>query len=166
MTTEMDILGATLMFDDGVYVSRLDSEITFTNPKKQACIVMPYPTGADLGLEVSMIVPQNYSSSPVLRLWGVIDGTPANTFGVAAQLLERNDSDTVDAAYEAEDTTSDNDWTGYADEDKYYIDITLTPSSALTAGRELMLRVYRDDSVDTTTWNFLLEHLLFRYTES
>lgn len=166
MTVSLDILNSTLMLDDGVYVSLLTSELTLTNVKRQTCIVMPAPAGADIGFEVAFVVPENYASAPVLRLQGVIDGTPANTFGVGAQLLERAASDAVDTAYEAEDTASNATWTGYADEDEYLIDITLTPSAALTPGREVLLRVYRDDSVDTTTWNFLLLHALFRYTQA
>lgn len=166
MAIAFDILGSSLMPDVGVYISRLDSELTLTNAKKQACLVMPYPNGADIGFEVSFIVPENYASSPVIRIQGVIDGTPANTFGVGIQLLERALSDAVDTAYEAEDTANNATWTGYADEDEYYIDVTLTPSAAFTAGKEVYLKIYRDDSVDTTTWNFLLTHLMFRYTPS
>ena len=166
MSTGFDILGNSLMMDDGVYPSRLDSEMTLTNVKKQSCIVMVYPTGADLGIEVSFIVPDNYASAPVLRLQGQIDGTPANTFGIGAQLLQRDISEAVDTAYEAEDVANNATWTGYADEDEYYLDITLTPSAAFVAGREVFLKIYRDDSVDSTTWNFLLTHLLFRYTEA
>ena len=166
MTIQFDVLGSTLMLDDGVYPSRLDVELTLTNVKRDACIVLPFHNGADLGLECAFIVPENYASSPVLRLMGIIDGTPANVFGVGAQLLERALSDSVDVAYEAEDLASNSTWTGYADEDEYSIDITLTPSAALTPGRKVYIRLYRDDSVDTQTINFLLTHLLFRYTQS
>lgn len=166
MTTGIDILNSSLMFDTGVYVSRLDAELSLGNAKKQACIVMPAPTGSDLGFEVLITIPQNYSSNPVLRLVGVIDGTPANVFGVGAQLLERVASATVDAAYETEDLANNSTWTGYADEEVYTIDITLTPSVGFTPGSQLLLKVYRDDSVDTQTIPFLLTQALFRYTEA
>jgi hypothetical protein len=167
MTIEISVLNHTLGFDDGVFVSRLGSELTLTNAKEQLCIVMPTPSGGgDLGFEVEFAIPLNYSSSPVLRLWGVIDGTPSGTFGVGAQLLERNISESVDAAYEAEDTASNATWTGYAAEEYYYIDITLTPGTAFTGGRRLLLRIYRDDNVDTDVFPFLLTDALFQYTES
>lgn len=166
MTVELNILNQLLMFDSGVYVSRLDRELSLTNAKKQACIVMPFPTGADLGFEVGFQVPQNYASSPVIRLWGVIDGSPANVLGVGAQLLERNASETVDAAYETEDIANNSTWTGYADEELYFIDITLTPSAAFTPGRMVFIKIFRDDNVDTQTINFLLIAALFRYTEA
>ena len=152
--------------DSGVYFSKLASELALTNAKQQYCWVLPAPTGADLGGEVSFIVPQNYASTPALVLVGIIDGTPANVFGIGAQLLERAASDTVDAAYEAEDITNNSTWTGYADEELYTISLTLTPSSAFTPGRPVLLKFYRDDSVDTQTIPFLMLDLLFSYSGS
>lgn len=151
--------------DVGVYLSKLTSQMTLTNVKNQMCWVFVYPTGADIGGELHFTVPDNYSSTPVLVLRGVIDGTPANTLGVAAQLLQRDVSETIDAAYEAEDTASNATWTGYADEEEYEITITLTPSAAFVAGRTVYIKVYRDDSVDNTTWDFLVTNIMFRYTE-
>ncbi len=165
MTVEIPILNHSVTPDDGVYFSRLDVELSMTNAKNQMCVFMPDPTGSDIGLEVNFRVPQNYSSTPVLVLRGVIDGTPASTFGVGAQLLPVDTSETIDAAYEAEDTASNATWTGYAAEEEYEISITLTPS-ALNAGETVYLYVYRDDSVDTSTWDYLLTGLFFSYTES
>ena len=165
MTTQsISILNQSTMLDVGVYPSRLDAELALTNAKIQTCILMPAPSGADIGFSTEIQVPENYASAPVIRLWGIIDGTPANVFGVGVQLLERAASDSVDTAYEAEDLANNSTWTGYADEDYYFIDITLTPSAALTPGRVLLLKVFRDDSVDTQTINFLLMDALFRYT--
>jgi hypothetical protein len=166
MTVRFDILNTTTMFDDGVYPSILDEEMTLTNAKEQACIVMAYPTGTDIGVHLAFEIPQNYSSAPAIILRGVIDGSPANTLGVAAQQLSRADSEAVDTAYETEDTASNGTWTGYADEDEYEISITLTPAAAYVAGDTVYLWVYRDDNVDTTTWNFLVTRVIFSYTES
>ena len=156
MTTKRIPIGGDVMFDTGIYPSRLDAELSLTNVKKQICIVMPAPTGSDIGFECSFRVPDDYASGPKFVFRGVIDGTPASVFGVGVQLLEVNVSATVDAAYEAEDLASNSTWTGYADEEEYELSVTLTPASALTIGRTLYLRVYRDDSVDTQTINFLL----------
>lgn len=165
-THEFSVLNANLMFDDGVYPSRLDSELTLTNDKDQVCIVMPYPTGADLGLSGKFEIPQNYAGTPVLVAKFVIDGTPANVLGVAAQQLSVDDSESVDQAYETEDTASNSTWTGYANEEHYEITITLTPASAYQVGDSVYFRFYRDDNVDTQTINMLLVDLLFRYSDT
>ena len=166
MTIQIPILNHTLSYDSGVYPSKLSSELTLTNGKTQICTVMPFPTGSDLGLEVAFTIPQNYSADPVLVIKGVLDGSPANVLAFAAQQLSRDDSEAVDTAYEAEDTASNSTWTGYADEDMYEETITLTPASAYQAGDTVFLKFYRDDSADTTTFNFLLTDLLFQYTEA
>jgi hypothetical protein len=165
-TIEFSILNHNLMFDTGVYPSRLDAEMTLTNDKDQACIVMPDPTGADLGLSGAFQIPQNYSSTPVMVARMVLTGTPANTIGVAAQQVSAAASESVDTAYEAEDTASNATWTGYADEDMYEITITLTPGAAYVAGDTVLFRFYRDDSVNTYTPKILLIDLLFRYTSA
>lgn len=166
MTVQIPIINHTLAPDTGVYISKLTSQMSLTNVKNQLCIVMPFPTGADLGFELSFVIPQNYSSSPVLVIKGVLDGTPANVLAFGAQQLSRADSESIDTAYEAEDAASNSTWTGYADEDEYEETITLTPDAAYVAGDEIYLKFYRDDSVDTTTFDFLLTHLLFQYTEA
>jgi hypothetical protein len=165
MTTQISVVG-NFSPDVGVYLSKLTAQMSLTNVKNQFCWVFVFPTGADLGGELSFIVPQNYASAPVLILDGVIDGTPANTLGVGAQLLQVAASATIDAAYEAEDTASNATWTGYADEEGYQIAITLTPSSAFVAGNKVFIKVYRDNSVDDTTWDFLVTDILFQYTEA
>jgi hypothetical protein len=149
-----------------VYFSQLDIEMSLTNTKLQSCLVMEYPTGSDIGFELAFTVPQDYSGSPVLVIKGVLDGTPANVLAFGAQQLSRDDSEAVDTAYEAEDTASNSTWTGYADEDMYEETITLTPAAAYVAGDTVYLSFYRDDSADTTTFNFLLTDLLFQYSDA
>lgn len=166
MTQEIDITGAFRGFDVGVYESVLSSELTLTNAKAQHCYVYPAPTGSDIGMSGNFKIPSNYASTPVLVIRGIIDGTPANVLGWAATFLELNTSETVDAAYEAEDAASNSDWTGYADEEEFELTIALTPASAFTPGRTLYIRDYRDDSVDSQTINFLVTYKGFRYTES
>ena len=75
--------------DTGVYPSILSSELTLTNAKQQVCLVMPAPTGTDIGAETMFVVPATYIGTPKLILRGIIDGTPANVFGIAAQLRVR-----------------------------------------------------------------------------
>lgn len=152
--------------DTGVYFSKLSAELSLTNAKQQRCLVMPAPSGSDIGAETVFEVPATYVGTPKLVLRGIIDGTPANVFGIGAQLLERTLSDSIDTAYEAEDTASNSTWTGYADEDEYELSITLTPASAFTALRQVYIRYYRDDSVDTQTINFLLTGLYFEFNDA
>ncbi len=166
MTTRISVINQTLALDSGVYCSKLNAELSLTNAKQQLCIVMPAPSGADLGLQMAFEIPQNYNGSPVLVIKGILDGTPANVMAFGATQISVADSETVDVAYEAEDTASNSTWTGYADEDMYEETITLTPASAYVAGDIVLLNFYRDDSVDTTTFNFLLLELLFQYAEA
>jgi hypothetical protein len=165
MTTQISILG-NFMPDVGVYLSKLTSQMSLANVKNQLCYVMVYPTGTDLGGELSFTVPQNYSADPVIILKGAIDGTAANTFGVGLQQLQVAAAATIDAAYEAEDLANNATWTGYADEEVYQISITPTPASAYVAGNTVFVKIFRDNSVDDTTWDFLLTDILFQYTEA
>lgn len=154
------------MFDTGVYMSKLNAELSLTNDKAQTCIVLPYPAGADLGISGQFDVPQNYAGTPVMVAKVVIDGTPANTLGIGAQQIAVDDSETVDVAYETEDLANKSSWTGYADEEQLEITITLTPASAYQPGDTVFYRFYRDDNVDTQTINVLLIDLLFRYSDA
>lgn len=166
-TFQMSIIGNFMPDASGdVYPSILDVELSLTNAKRILCYAMAYPTGSDVGGELIFTVPQNYAGSPVLVIRGILDGTPANVLAFGAQQLSRDDSESADAAYETEDTASNSTWTGYADEDHYEETITLTPASAYEAGDEVHLSVYRDDSADTTTFNFLLTDLLFQYSDT
>lgn len=166
MTTfQMPMLDHSLNFDTGVYPSTFDAEMTLTNHKYQQCIVMPYPTGSDIGIHGVFTIPQNYVGSPVVVIQMVLDGSPANTIGFGFQQLTVANSSTIDTAYEAEDTASNATWTGYADEEVYHLTITVTPTATFTAGNLVFWWLYRDDSVDTTTFNVLAANILFQYAD-
>jgi hypothetical protein len=137
-----------------------------SNAKNQLAIVMPFPTGADLGFELAFSVPANYSGSPVLVIRGILDGTPANAIAWGALELGVADSETIDAAYETEDLTENSTWTGYAIEEMYEQTLTLTPAAAYQPGDTIYLHFFRNDSSDTTTFDFVLTDLLFRYAEA
>lgn len=167
-TLQMPILGATLGLDASgdIFPSTLDTQMTLTNAKLQQCIVMEFPTGSDIGFELSFTVPQNYVGSPVLVIKGVLDGTPASVLAFGAQQLSREDSESVDTAYEAQDLAENSTWTGYADEDMYEETLALTPAAAYVVGDTIFLWFFRDDSQDTTTFDFLLTDLLFQYSDA
>lgn len=166
MTVEIPILNNTIAFDSEVYPSSLATEFSLTNAKNQIGIVMPYPTGSDLGLEGAFSIPSDYSSSPVLVIRAAIDGTPANTLAFGCQQISVDNSETIDVAYETEDLVNNSTWTGYADKDLIELTITLTPAAAYQPGDLVLFKFYRDDSVDTTTFNIVLLDLLFQYTEA
>lgn len=168
-TYQMSLFGRFQPDTSGdIYPSFLDVELALGNlsPGHIDCMVMEYPTGSDIGGELVFTVPQNYAGSPVLVIKGVIDGTPANVLAFGCQQIAVADSETVDVAYEAEDTASNSTWTGYADEDEYDETITITPAAAWNPGEKVFLYFYRDDGTDTTTWNFLLLDLLIQYSDT
>ena len=162
--TRMSVLGLFAP-DDGVSLSKLSSELTLTNPKEQFCYVMPFPVTGDIGGEFFFTIPENYNMSAALVIQGVLDGTPANTLAFGLQQLAVADSESVDVAYEAEDLASNAVWTGFANEDMYTEIITMTPASAYEPGDTVFVKFFRDDSVDDTTFNFLLTDLLFQYDD-
>lgn len=147
------------------YPSTLDQELTLTNSKKIPVLVMAFPTGSDIATELAFTVPQTYASTPQLVIRGAIDGTPANTLAFGVQILPVADTEAVDAAYEAEDLANIATWTGYSDEDLFQLIITLTPS-ALAAGDTVFTKIFRDDSVDNTTFNVLIFEFAFRYSDT
>lgn len=166
MTIQMPISLGMPDTSGDCYPSKISIELAMANAKDQDCMMMEYPTGSDIGLATKFTVPQNYAGSPVLVIKGIIDGSPANILAFGAKQLSRADSEGVDTAYEAQDLANNSDWTGYADEDMYEETITLTPASAYVAGDTVFFELFRDDSVDTTTFNFILTELLLQYTES
>lgn len=148
-----------------VYPSLLSIELSLTNSKKIPCMVMLAPTGSDIFCELAFKIPKNYVGTPKLVITGVIDGTPANVFGITTQQVSVDDSETADVAYETEDTASNSTWTGYADEDMYEISVPLTPASAYVPDDTVLLKYGRDDSVDTQTIAFLVTGLEFEYAD-
>lgn len=167
---DLPIIGSVRPDSSGkVFESLLEAQMSLgtatlgTTP----CIVMGFPTGADVGVYGKISIPQNYVGTPVLVIRGFIDGTPANTLGFGLQQTGGiADSEAGDIAYEAEDTASNGTWTGYADEDMYEETITITPTNAYAAGDEVFFFFYRDDSVDSQTIDFLLTGLFFRYSDT
>ena len=167
-TFDFPILGMSFMPDisGGVYPSRIASELIMSNPKDQGCVTMVFPTSGDTGFSVSFPVPQNYVGSPQLVIKGILEGTPANVLAFGAQQLSREDSEAIDIAYETEDLAENSTWTGYADEDQYEEIITLTPAAAYVVGDTIYLWFFRDDDQDTTTMQFHLTDLIFRYSDT
>ncbi len=166
-THRVPILGAGTSPDTSglIFPAPIDSQLTMANAKKQLCYVMSAPAGADIGILGAFQIPQNYVGTPKIIARGVIDGTPANVFAVGFQKNALADSEAVDAAYGAEQLANNSTWTGYADEDMYEIEIALTAGD-YAVGDTVLFFFFRDDNVDTTSWNFLLTSLEFEYTDA
>jgi len=162
----LPMLDETLQFDIGVYPSKLSSEMALTNVKPQACIVLPYPTGSDIGISGLFKLPANYVGTPIVLVELVLDGTPANVLAFGFQQIQIDEETTVDVAYETEDLVNKSSWTGYADEEKCVLSITVTPTLTYSPGKWIMWHLYRDDSVDTTTFNVLLMKVFFQYSDA
>jgi len=167
-THQIPMLGENLNYDNSgdVFPSILDIELSLTNAKLQSCIVMQFPTGTDPAIEGKFVVPQNYAGTPVAVIKCILDGTPANILAFGLQQVSVDDSETVDVAYEAEDLVSNSTWTGYAVEEQIELTITITPAAAYLPSDEVYWRLFRDDSVDTTSYNILLTSLMFQYSDT
>lgn len=138
-------------------------------PGAHLVLNMPDPNGGgDHGGAGVFTLPADYVGSPVLRIRGIIDGTPANNlaFGFAAKKLA--DSEAYDAALGTEDVANNGTWTGYADEDVYEETITLTNfASGLAANDEVDFHFYIDDSQGTPyTGAFLLTSVHLEYSDA
>lgn len=148
-----------------VYPSTMNAEMALTNVKYIPVMVMAYPTSGDVGTAFVFRIPENYVGTPALKIYGILDGTPANVLAFGASHIAVADTETTDVAYDTDDLVNISSWTGYSDEDLIVLTISLTPASAYVVGDVIFLRVYRDDSVDTTTFNFLLLGVDFQYSD-
>jgi hypothetical protein len=164
-TFQMPILNNSVNYDAGVYPSTMASEMSLTNSKPTQVVVMPFPAGADIGLSGVFTLPQNYVGTPKFIIQYIIDGTPANNLSFGAQQICVAPAATTDVAYEAEDLVTA-DQTGLADEEYGTTSITITPTASYTPGQPVFWYLYRDDSVDSTTFNILLIDLLFQYADA
>lgn len=131
------------------------------------CIVMPDPAGGgDHGFYGRFMIPKNYSSTPVLVVTFVINGTAANTVGLGVRMLGTADNESVDTALSTADLNgSGKSLSGYTDEDSVEDTITLsTPTLAVDDVVDFYL--FNDDSVTTFTGDVCVTGVYFQYTEA
>ena len=161
MASRVSILGGSTPYG-GAYFAPLSAAMAAQGTARdQSCLVLPNPT-ADLGCEGQFMVPDDYSSSPVLRIVGILDGAVTGTVAFGAQALTLADNEGADAAYAAADLASAT-VTGHTIEDLYHETITLsTPTFA--AGDLVLFDFFRDDSADSYAQQFLVLGLYFEYT--
>lgn len=168
-THEIPILGVFHAPDASgdVFFQTLEAALTLGTATlgNLGCYTMSAPTGADTGIYGNLVIPQNYAGTPVLVIRGYL-GQAANTLAFGFQQKGLSASDSLDQAFEAEDTASNATWTGFAAEDLYEETITITPGSAYSVGDVVNWFFYRDDSVDTQTGEFHIASLAFRYSDT
>ncbi|MEE9586114.1 MAG: hypothetical protein V3W09_04360 [Nitrososphaerales archaeon] len=168
-THEIPILGAMTAPDSSgdIFFEPLETAMTLGTATFGSLLglTMLAPTGSDIGIYGKFNIPQNYVGTPVLVIRGAI-AQAASVLAFGLQQIGRDDSEAIDTAFEAEDTASNSDWTGYAAEDIYEETITITPAAAYVAGDEVFFFFYRDDSADTQTGEFHLTGLFLRYNDA
>lgn len=148
-----------------IFPSPLDVLLTMANAKDDIGFSWAFPTGSDIVASFDFRIPSDFVGTPVLLIEYVIDGTPAAILAFGMQQVAVDVSETVDVAYETEDLANNSDWTGFADEDLNEETITITPSVAYTSGQKVFATVFRDDSVDTSTFDIILTGLWFQYSD-
>ena len=166
-TQDLPILGASLTLDALVFPDKVKNQLSLANaPGEESCIVLPAAAAiaADTGIRGKFTVPQNYSSTPVLVIRGILDGAPTTlVIAFGAQRLPLADDEAYDAALGTQDIASASS-VGQVDEDVYEETITLTNAGTFVIGDDVPYFFYIDDSAHTYTGQFLLTGLFFRYT--
>jgi hypothetical protein len=165
-TFELPILNHSVQLDFSgeVYFYMLNDILTMAQPKYQLGIVFEDPT-TNVSLFCSFVVPQNYDSSPVLVIRGIVrETTPAGNLGFGVTMLPVADNEGVDQAYATEDTV-EKAIGSYTDEDMLVTEISLsTPTFAV--GDTVFTDFFRDESGDTATdCIFILTDLSFKYSD-
>lgn len=164
---DLPILGHQTELDDNVFQDKVVNQLTLASaPGEELIFVLPAAAtiAADTGIRGGFVVPQNFSSTPVLIIRGILDGAPSTlviAFGVQMKVLA--DDETYDAALGTQDIASASS-VSQADEDIYEETITLTNAGTFVAGDNVDFFFYIDDSVHTYTGQFLLTGIFFRYT--
>ena len=164
---DLPILNASLLLDALVFPGKVKNQLSLANaPGEESIIVLPNAAAiaADTGIRGTFTVPQNYSSTPILVIRGILDGAPTTlviAFGV--QMKPLADDEAYDQALGTQDIASASS-VSQADEDEYVETITLTNAGTFVIGDVVPYFFYIDDSVHTYTGQFLLQGLFFRYT--
>lgn len=125
-------------------------------------ITIPAPAGSDIGVRGSFLVPEGYVGSPSIVVDCIV-AEAANVLAFGTQIRAVAVGETVDAAYEAEDTATISSWTGIVAEDRVQLAVPLTPTAPLRPGDRIYYSAYRDDSADTQTGAVHDVRVLFRY---
>lgn len=169
-TFNLPVLGFATNLDDGVYPSRIRDQVTLTNADvgKELCYVLPAAATitADTGLQGKFRVPDNYVSTPVLVIRGILNGAPSTlvlSFGVKLKAVA--DDETYDAAFGTENVASASS-VSQANEDVY--EETITIADTLSVGDDVDFWFYLNYATPahTYTGTFLLTGLYFRYNDS
>lgn len=157
--------------DANCFPDLVSNQITATNEIGNHLAYVLADGGADEGVYASFTVPENYVSTPVLVIKGILDGAPgaSDTLGFGIKGLSRADNEATDTAYSTEDIASatiGSSGTGHSDEDAYIEEIPLSNLSGLAPGEEVSCYVFLDASATSYVGNFLLRTLRFKYADA
>lgn len=125
--------------------------------------------GSDEGVYVRFTIPKNYVGSPKLVVMGMLDGAVSAGHDLAFGFRKRAvaSGESADGTFDAEQTVQDTDIdaSGFADEDRVVMSITLTAGD-YAVDDEVYGYLYLDASQTTYTGNFLLTAAEFEYTDA
>ena len=171
-TLEMSMLGAMTAPDASgkVFFEPLELAMSLGNVDLGTLLgcTIQAPAGAgDCGFYGNFVIPQNYVGTPVVVIRGYVGQDPsAAAIAFAFQFQPAiADNETVDVAFDTEDTTGAIT-TAYTAEDLLVATITVTPAAAFVAGDVVNFYFKRDDTDDAQTGEFHLADLSFRYSDA
>lgn len=157
--------------DTGVPFDRVSNQITSSTAPgigQRYCYVLA-DGGSDEGVYINVDIPDNYASTPIIVVRGILDGVPGASDVLAFSVKSRNgvaNNGAADAAtFPTEDLASatiGSSGTNHSNEDYYEEEIALTTTFA--AGDALDAYVAIDASVNGYLGNFLLTDVFFKYT--
>lgn len=156
--------------DTGVFQDLIGNQITAaTAPSigtQLAWVISD--AGSNRGIHIRFSIPDNYGSSPTLRIVGILDGAPGanDVLSFGFRKLVAGDNATSDGTYGTEQTVSvtiGSSGQNYSDEDLCILTINLTAGD-YSANQEVFGWLYIHATNTTYAGNFLLVDGCFRYT--
>src|SRR3989304_2587753 len=132
-THRIDIIGAGVLPDSGVFFDRIGNQITAAaTPSVGDLLAMGMNDGgADEGFKGNFLIPKNYVGTPTLVVRGILDGAPGAADILATGFRKRAvaNNEVADGTFDAEQIASatiGSNGSAHSDEDEVELSITLT----------------------------------------
>ena len=171
-THRIDILGAGILPDSGVFFDRIGNQITAAvSPSIGDLLAMVIANvAADQGFKGNFLVPKNYVGAPKIVLRAILDGAPGAADIAAIGLRKRAvaNNGVADGTFDAEEIASatiGTNGSGHSDEDELELSITLT-AGQYAVDNMVYYYFYLDDSVATYAGNLLVTGVYFEYADA
>ena len=169
MATKSIILPAAGLIPTGAcYQTRPVDDLSLTNTLTGgfAVVAMPDPGGTgDHGVVGSVPIPADYVGTPVMRVVGILDGTPANNLTFAQQSVVAADNGAFDAALGTQNTDQ-NALSGYTDEDVLVTSFAITNGPPVASNLWTFVLNIDDSEASPFTGAFLLTHIVLEYADA